>query len=255
MKKFILLFAVACFIMSCNVTESIVFNNDMSGKYSSSFDLSPMLQYASSNRPSSVEEEEKEKRDTIIVFNDLFKAYKDSIASLSEEQRARLEKLRGTTMEVHMDEAEDVFTFSMTRPFQDFSELKEMDGQLDATFDVMKEMENKDGKASGAQLDKMTEDEETTYTFKDNTFSRFVQVEEEEKVEEEAETDDFSKQFEEVFSQSYNTLIYTFPRKVKSVSQKGAVISEDGKTVTYKVPWNEIHKDNTLINLEVILED
>ncbi|WP_458627642.1 hypothetical protein [Winogradskyella sp. PC D3.3] len=42
---------------------------------------------------------------------------------------------------------------------------------------------------------------------------------------------------------------------MKSVSNENALISEDGKTVTYKVSWNTLKKDAALMNLDVILED
>jgi hypothetical protein len=65
----------------------------------------------------------------------------------------------------------------------------------------------------------------------------------------------FMMQFEEIFSNSFYTLTYTFPKKVKSVSSADAVISEDGKTVTYKVSWNDINADASIMNLDVFLED
>ena len=68
MKKIILLLAFACFLTSCNVTESIIFDKDMSGQYVTAFDMAPMMEYANANRPASAEEPKREKIDTTIVF-------------------------------------------------------------------------------------------------------------------------------------------------------------------------------------------
>ena len=267
MKKIILLLTAICFLTSCNVTESIVFNKDMSGEYKSSFDMSPMLEYANSNRPSSQEGPKKEKMDTTIVFNDLFETHKDSVAALSDEQRARLEKLKGMTMKVRMDEANSIFDFSMIRPFKSIKDLETINEQMDEAMGIAKNIGNKDGQAPEGQLDELTKTDEVVYTFANNTFSRFQPasiMENEEATDvdegaEEDEVDDFGKQleiqFEDIFSSSYYTLVYTFPRKVKSVSNTDATISEDGKTVFFEVSWNVIQKDNAVLNLNVVLED
>ena len=103
MKKLFFLVAIVGFLTSCNVTESIIFNKDMSGLYTSSFDMSPMLKIANSQGSSSETEENAQKIDTTIVFNDLYVTHKDSVAALSADKRARLDKLRGITMTIHTD--------------------------------------------------------------------------------------------------------------------------------------------------------
>lgn len=269
MKKVFLLLAVVCFFTSCNITESIVFNENMGGEYTASFDMSPMMKIANSKGGSSKPESEMEKMDTTIVFNDLYKTHKDSIAALSDEQRARLDKLKGMTVNVRMDEANSVFDFSMIKPFKEVSELAHISDQMDDAMGVVKNIGNKDGQAPAGQMDELTKMDKVSYSYKNNTFSRFEPVEEveegeemeesDEDVEVESDGDDFGKQleaqFEEIFSSSYYTLVYKFPRKVKSVSNEYATISEDGKTVTYEVPWNVIQKDKTIMNLNVVLED
>lgn len=271
MKKLFLLFTLVSFLTSCNVTESIVFNKDMSGEYISSFDLSPMMNYANANRPPSQEGSKKEKMDTTIVFNDLFKTHKDSIASLSDEQRARLEKLRGMVVDVHMDEENSVFEFNMVKSFKSFKDLESINDQIDEAMGIVKGIGNKNGQAPEGQLDELTKTDKVIYSFEGNTFSRFqpnsvlnedededsdVEMDEDSKEEDDNDfAQQFEMQFEEIFSTSFYTLIYKFPRKVKSVSNENAVISEDGKTVTYKVPWNTIQKDDKLMNLNVVLED
>ena len=266
MKKLVLLFVFAAFLTSCNVTESIVFDNNMSGKYVTGFDMTPMMEYAAANRPTSQEGPKMEKIDTTIVFDDLYKTHKDSIAALTPEQRADLDKLKGMILDVNVDEANNVFTFNMSKKFKAFDELKTIYDQTDEAMNYVKNISNKDGQAPAQQLDEFTKTEKVTFSFENNTFSRFQpatieapEADEDEGEEMEAEDDGmkdmFMAQFEEIFSKSYYTLVYKFPKKVKSVSSSDAVISEDGKTVTYKVPWNAINSDASIMNLDVVLED
>ncbi|WP_299114274.1 hypothetical protein [uncultured Winogradskyella sp.] len=262
MKNLALLFVLACFLTSCNVTESIVFDNNMGGEYVTDFDLAPMLEYAATNRPPSQEGPETEKMDTTIVFNDLFKTHKDSIASLSAEQRADLEKLRGMTLDVEMDEEKNIFKFNMSKKFKEFDELKTIYEETDEAMNYVKDIGNKNGQAPQQQMDELSTTEEISYAFKDNTFSRFqpstIKMEgglenDEESIE--GEDDEFMMQFDEIFSNSFYTLRYKFPKKIKSVSNAGAMVSKDGKTVTYKVSWDAINRDASIMNLDVVLED
>ncbi|WP_299101801.1 hypothetical protein [uncultured Winogradskyella sp.] len=267
MKKVFLLLSVVAFLTSCNVTESIIFNDNMGGDYKSSFDLSPMMQIAGSQGPTKPEAEMK-KMDTTIVFNDLFKTHKDSIASLSSEQKANLEKLKGMIVHVNMDEANEVFEFTMIKPFETVNELKTINDQMDEAMGIVKSISNEEGAAPEDQMEELTKTKEVNYSFVNNTFSRVQPAslikkdevtEETQDMDSEAEEDDFGKQlemqFEEIFSASFYTITYTFPRKVKSVSNTNATISRDGKTVHYKVAWSEINKDETVMNLDVVLED
>lgn len=267
MKKLLQLFAVSCFLTSCNVTESIVFDNDMSGKYVTGFDMSPMMQLASASGESYEEEDKKkEKMDTTIVFNDLWKTHKDSIASLDAEQRAQLEKLKGMTLDIEMDEEKGIFKFDMSKDFKKFDELKTIYEDTDEAMSYVKTIGNKDGQAPEEQMDELTKRDDISFSFKNNTFSRFQttiasddDLEDIDGNEDEEELgndfkDQMMQQFDEMLDNSFFTLTYTFPRKVTSVSNENATISEDGKTVTYKVSWSAISKDGTLMNLDVVLE-
>jgi hypothetical protein len=268
MKKVFLLFVFTIFITSCNVTESIIFDKDMSGQYVTAFDMAPMMQYANENRPPSQEGPKHEKIDTTIVFDDLYKTHKDSIAALSDEQRAELDKLKGMVLKMHMDEEESIFKFEMSKKFKAFDELKTIYDQTDEAMDYVKTMSNQDGQAPQEQMDELTKTEKVTFSFENNTFSRFQPAtlnQEDDDIEDELDEDEeeggdemkdmFMMQFEEIFSNSFYTLIYKFPKKIKSVSSENADISEDGMTVTYKVPWSAINGDASIMNFNVVLED
>ncbi|REG88781.1 hypothetical protein [Winogradskyella sediminis] len=261
-KNLIILFVIATFFTSCSVTESIVFNNDMSGEYRSSFDLTPLMNYASENSPGANEAfMNEEKVDTTVVFNDLFENYKDSIATLSEAQRSKLENLKGMSMRVHMDVENDVFEIAINKSFKTVSELENINERVDEAMGIAKAIGSNESNVPDNQLDELTKVDKVVYTFKDGAFRRYMPnaVAEQNKTDEHESTvtdkSDFATQFEEMFSSSYYTLVYSFPKRVKSVSNENAIISEDGKKVTYKIGWSDLKQDVTSMNLNIVLED
>jgi hypothetical protein len=251
--------------MSCNVTESIVFNEQMGGTYITNIDLSTMMAMANESRPEEVEREVSMPIDTTIVFNEFFETFKDSIATLPSEKQDELQAMKGLLIDMHMDEANGVFNFTMNKEFSDFNELKQINEQLDGAMSLAESFGKKDETESPPQdqLEELTKSDPVVYTFDNNTFNRFQPKKEEvtETIEgeEPSETEDmadmFKVQFEDVFESTFYTMTYTFPKSIKSVSNKNAVLSEDRKTMTLKTNLNSINKDATLMDLEVILED
>ena len=259
-------------ISSCTVTESIVFNENMGGIYKNSYDLSTMMKMAGGMTPPS-EGKEKTKMDTLINFNDFMVAFKDSIATLPAEKQAQLIEMKDMTLHLNMDEDTGVFVMEVSKPFETFSDIEFVSYQMDDMFAMAKEQtgQSKTGNDSSSS---MLEADKVTYKFTENTFRRVdpkLLVEEggtfdrlleseEEKTEEEKKSDEMMDQmmgqFDEMLEESNMTLTYTFPKKIKSVSHKNAVISEDGKTVTFTTDIKTITKDKKLLsNFEVVLEE
>ena len=102
-QLFIFLALVALLCVSCNISERIVFNDDMSGQYESAFDMSSIMKLANQAAPKDPDKEYKV-MDTLMVFSEIMETYKDSISQLSVEEQTKLEKLKGMTMRMHMDE-------------------------------------------------------------------------------------------------------------------------------------------------------
>jgi len=258
---------------SCNVTESITFNDDMGGTYKSSFDLTTMMQMAKQMGPST-SKKEKVKMDTLISVNELMVVYKDSIAKLSPEKQEQLKAMKDMNMHMVMDEEEGVFLMEMNKPFKEFDDIAFVSYQMDEMFNIAKSQsgQNESGAANSGAND-MLGQEKVTYTFVDNTFRRVdpkklveegetfdMDIEEEEQTDEEKAASDMMDgmlgQFEDMLKESTMILEYTFPKKIKSVSHEGAVISEDGKTVTFTVDWKKLTDDKELLrNFEVNLEE
>ncbi len=285
-KKAIGLLSLLVFVLvSCNVQERIVFNDNMGGHYENSFDLSGMMVMANEmGAGASNPDKKKTKTDTVIVFADLIREHKDSIAGLPAEERAKIEMLKDFTMAMKMDEDAGEFIMDISKDFVTFSEIERVAYEIDQVFDQAKNKAQQGQQAAGPGGDLMSMDK-VVYTFENNTFRRTdpkslsKHLEDEGILKEETRIDleelknnlEANKgdsqedamikgmvgQFTQELEDSTMKLEYVFPRKVVSVSPEGAVISKDGKTVTFEVPWSEIMGDTTKVleNFEVVLED
>lgn len=285
-KKIIVLCSLlGSLLMSCNVQERIVFDDNMGGLYETSIDLSKMMAtMGSMGAGASNSDKEKTKMDTVVVFSDIIREHKDSIANLSSEEQAKLEMLKDFTMKMKMDEDTGEFKIDVSKDFKDFSKLERVAYEIDKVFEQAKTNTGKTQAAASPGGDLMSSSK-VIYTFENNTFRRTdpkslskhledegilkeetrvdlqelkdnLEVDEEDS-EENAMIKGMMSQFTEEFEDSMMKLEYTFPRKVVSVSPKGATISEDGKTVTFMVPWSDLLEEKTKVleNFEVVLED
>ena len=104
MKKLIVLIAFLSLLTSCNVTESIVFNEDGSGEFISSFDMSVMMEKMKEMGAGGEEESKGRIMDTTMVFADIMETFKDSIASLPEDKQEIFEAVKNMYMTMNMNE-------------------------------------------------------------------------------------------------------------------------------------------------------
>lgn len=269
--KLLVVFTLITF-SSCTVTEHITFNEDMGGTYKNSYDLSTMMKMAGGSRPKSVEKE-KTKMDTLINFSEFLVAYKDSIATLPAEKQAELLAMKNMSLHLKLDEDTGDFFMEVSKPFDSFNDIEFVSYQMDDMFEMAK-MQSGQNKMTTQNSGPDIQMDKVTYTYANNTFRRVdpkVLVEEggtfdkllnepEEETEEDKQAKEITKQllgqFDEMLEKSSMTLTYTFPKKIKSVSHKNAVLSEDGKTVTFITDIKTITEDKNLLKkFEVVLEE
>lgn len=267
MKKFVFSIAVAVLtLVSCNVQERIMFDNNMGGTYESSFDLSGMLKIANEGRPAGIERE-SEKMDTLFVFNDLMEQYKDSIATLSPGKQAELEKMKDMSMRMVMDEEAGIFKLSVAKEFKNFEEVEFVSYQMDEMMNMAKSETGQQSDQGG--MNDMLKADKVKYVFENNTFRRvdakLANLEDEDVPNDEAPVENemaeammqgMMGEFEDALRESMMVLEYSFPKKIKSVSHENATISEDGKSVRFEVDWKTLTDNKTLLeNFEVVLEE
>ncbi|WP_047247524.1 hypothetical protein [Maribacter thermophilus] len=235
------IFMVALFV-ACNFTEEIYINENGTGKMSISFDGSEMMQMLPSNDSTQLEEA----IDSTLVFRDLFREKKDSIAQLSEERQAELKKLEPFSMHMKMDPDNGVMNFDLFRDFKNVSEVNDAFNTFQSASAI--------GPSAGSKPMPQNPSNGATqvnYTFKKNTFTRKSEIVDRELFNKSIDSLDSAEMF---LSGSTYTFKYHFPKRVKSTNLDNATFSMDGKTMVYEVNFLEMLKDPESIFIEVELE-
>ncbi len=245
MKKIqILAWAVLfALISSCNFTEEITLQDDGSGKLSINFDGAELMEMAGEEMQKSNEKP----IDSLISFKDLLEEKKDSIATLSPEEQAKLKRLEPFNMHMVMNPEEKVMKFDL---FSEFKKIEEVNDAFNA-FQTANDLGNV-GKQQSQPMGMQDPTTEVTYSFKKNSFSRKAEILDQELFQQGLD----SLQGAEMFlSGSTYTLKYHFPRRVKSTTAEAATFSADGKTLIYEVKFLDLMKNPSVLDLEVELEN
>ena len=266
MKKLFLLFALSIFITSCNVTESIVFNDSKSGQYLVTYQMGDAMKaFTEKMGGGSKNSEKKEKgevMDTTMVFADIMETHKDSIATLSEDKRMAMEAVKNMFMTMKMDEDESIMDIGIGLNFDSLEDLKDIQEKIKKVQSLNGQGDQLNAMKNGSPIGKFmgTDGESIKYNMTASGFERITDMdisddESESMGELFDETDETDKEFMQYFEKSYYNVKLTFPRAVKSVSFKGAEISEDRKTVTYKANWIDYLKNPLLLDVKVEFVD
>ncbi|MHA7941883.1 hypothetical protein ACJOV8_002270 [Formosa sp. 3Alg 14/1] len=232
-------------LSSCKFSETIHINEDGSGDMSFSFDGSQLMQIGAD----SMGETGDVVLDSTIVFKDYLEAKKDSIATLSEAEQKQLKALENFKMHMLMDPNTKKMVIDINTEFKDVDELEDMYKVLSKANEL-----NDKGTAKTSPAGNMgvAEGTEVHYTFKKNIFKRTVKVVDRELLE---ATKDSLGDSEMILAASTYTLNYHFPKKIKSVSLKNAMFSEDHKSFTAELSFKDYVTNPESLSVEVVLED
>ncbi|TCK65264.1 hypothetical protein DFQ05_2481 [Winogradskyella wandonensis] len=259
MKKLIVILTFLSFLTSCNVTETIVFNEDGSGEFISSFDMGEMMAQMKAMGGDTEKKEKGKVMDTTMVFADMMEIYKDSIAALPEDKQATFEAIKDMYMTMKMDEDSGEMNMGIGMKFKSIEDLKGIQEKIKKAQSINQQADQVDMMKNQSPLGALEGgNDKVDYNMTANGFSRKTTVGEksEEEIEElnslfNDEADEMSKEFLKYFEASKYTIKLVFPKKIKSVSVEGAKISDDGKTVTYAASWMDYIKNPELLDVDV----
>ncbi len=226
---------------SCNFSEELTLKEDGSGRLAMKFDGSELLKMTGGTNS---EESPGKTMDSIISFKELLESKKDSIAQLPPEEQERLMKLENFNLHMIMNEEAGDMKINM---FTDFEKVTELSDVFSA-FQNAGAFGNQQTKKSSFSTVDATE---TSYTFAKNKFTRTSKILDYELLQK--NVDSLGKMELFLGSSTYK-LVYHFPKPVKSVSKKGALYSEDRKTITIEVPFIDYMRDPEILNIEVELK-
>ncbi|WP_299128308.1 hypothetical protein [uncultured Winogradskyella sp.] len=261
MKKLILLFSLNLVLTSCNVTESIVFNDGQSGEYLITYQMGDAMKAFTDKMGGGAKKDKKEKgevMDTTMVFADLMETHKDSIAALPEDKRLAMEAVKDMFMTMKMDEDKGQMDIGIGLNFESLDDLKNIQEKIKKVQSLNGQGDQLDAMKNGSPLGKFmgSEDESVEYNMSSAGFERVTNSElsaEDRSAMADLfdENDETDKEFMTYFESSYYNVKLTFPKAVKSVSIKDAVLSDDRKTVTYKANWIDYLQDPLMLDVKV----
>lgn len=263
MKKIILLFAIICSFTSCNVTESIVFNENGSGQFLVTYEMGEAMKTMTAAMGGEDSDSDKKKggevMDTTMVFADIMETYKDSVAALPEEKRLAMEAVKDMFMKMKMDEDAGIMDMGIGLNFNSIDDLKDINEKIKKVQSLNSQGDQVGSMKENSPLGNFfgSDDNKTGYILTENNFSRVTKLNISEEQAEEAmtelfdETNESNQEFIEYFENAFYTVKLTFPKAIKTISVEGAEFSKDRRTVTYKTNWIEYLKNPKLLDVNV----
>lgn len=241
--KLLLFLITAVFFTSCNFTENIYINEDGSGKMSFDVDASAIMDMAGDQMKN------EKSMDSTFAFKTFFDSKKDSIAKLPKADQERLKKMENFSVNMKMKPEERKFMFSVVTNFKNTSELVDM-------MEAMKTIDDMKGKKQeenpGNPFSNISQSNtDLKFAYDGKTFSRKVKVKDAALQKTIADSLGSMKGMLAAFNY---TIKYHFPKKVKSVSNKNALFSEDRKTITIEYPFTDYLEKPESLSFDVILD-
>jgi len=262
MKKYLFLLASLFLLTSCNFTEEITFNEDGSGEFIMSYDMSQVMKTMEEQMGGGKKKEGKEmvKMDSIIYFNDLIVDKADSIAKLPQEEQDKIKSLKDIVMKMSMDEENGVFNMGVGASFKNLNDLPAALEKIENAKSFNSKNDQTMSRMGDSEVAKASENmfEYVDFSYDGKTFSRRLKDDYKQSDDGmEALNAEISEMGEakEMFESMSYTLVYNFPKAVKSVTNENAEISKDGKTVTLTMNFIEMIKSPEMMTLDVVLED
>lgn len=231
---------------SCHFSENIYFKEDGSGRVEFKLDASQFLKMTGKAVDST-----EERVDSLLVFKTLFDEKRDSISKLPKEEQEKLKRLEGFSLRTLVDPTTKEMSFNLMTDFKSVNELSDMFGALNSASTLKGKANQGVDKTNPLSAFGENGTSKVEYTFKKNRFKRIGKI-----INEKAHKQmvDSLGEAAMMFSSSKYKINYHFPKKIKSVSLKNAMFSEDKKTVTVEYDLMSYIKNPELLNLEVVLE-
>jgi hypothetical protein len=229
-------------VSSCQITETIYLNQDGSGtiETESLRDEHSYMQLAGENY---LKEEKFE--DTTYVFKDFITKYAETFSKLPASEKAILQKY--ATVNVHIKES------SYEKEFR--TKINQNFDKISVVPDLYKTQEYAADLVYNYALTAEEHYYKVSYTFDGSLFKRTVKITDEVEFKKQQEKiSELKNRYSELKINQPYILKYHFPRKIKSVSNANAKISEDEKSLELQFRISDCLQNPESTNLEVILE-
>lgn len=236
------LVAITFLLVSCQFTETMVLNENGSGRMNVHVNMDEMMSFGAMGFDTATV-----KVDTIIEIKQFLEAKKDSIATLSEAKQQRLKKLEDYTLHMVMDTESSQLQFEMYRDFKNISEVVNLMEGLNEGSALLPAMDKPTGEDSRSTPETMG----VKYSFENDIFKRDAYIIDPELHQIKVDSMQSAKAF--MTGMSYH-IKYTFPKRIKTSSVADATYSLDGKTIEVERSFVDYMENPDVLDVEVELE-
>ena len=241
MKKYSLYF-VAALLTSCQVTETIHLNENGSGTIAIS-----KLREEQSYMQVLGEEYSKEDfySDTTYLFKDVITKHPETFARLPLSEKAIFEKFNTVIVHNKKSSVEKVVQTTISQSFS----------KIEKVADLYKTEEYADDFVNNYALIAEEHYYSVKFTFEGSTFKRIIKITDPvELKKQQEEMERLKTRFSKLKIVQNFILKYHFPRKIKSVSNANAKISDDKKSMELQFLITDCLANPETTNLEVVLD-
>jgi len=236
---------VAFAAVSCQFTETMVLNEDGSGRMAIEMDMSEMMAFGGMIEDSTIT-----KIDTLVSMKSILEEKQDSISQLSKKEQAKLKKMENYFLRMYMDTEDDEMVMKM---YTDFKNVEEANDIMDGFGNASSLVPNLGGGDMNFKKDEeSSEIMGVSYQYKKGKFIRDAYIKD---IEKHKAQIDSMKNAESFMSSMKYKLKYTFPKKIVKSSVEDATYSLDGKTIEFERNFIDYMKDPDIMDLEVEIEN
>lgn len=187
---------------------------------------------------------EQEFIDTTYVVKEIIAKEQEIFDRFLEEHQVLLRKYEEVKVHIKKDSYAKEYRTTISAPFKNINNVEDLSHVTDYVDDLQ----------NNYAMNPSRKRTYFAYHFDGTTFRRTFKVLNQERYDEYKETIELYKKVLHIGNCSY-TSNYHFPRKIKSVSHPDAVLSEDKKSLTLKLPLLDCLEKPELAFFEVVLED
>ncbi|STO15428.1 hypothetical protein [Flavobacterium hibernum] len=257
MKKILVCLLLVFTFSNCVMKEKLILNENGSGSFSYGFDLGGIFKLGFKSSDST---KKNKVIDTVFTFKEVFAKAKDSIAKLPELEREKIKMLENFKVSAKANEAKQQLRFDMEYNFSSIDSLKKVVSPLEVLESMPK---IGPGKQLGSLSVPEKENKKTrfSYNYDGKVFEKVILLPEDAKVnkkkkEKEKNPDnDFSKKMDDILKECKYSIEYQFPKKIKTVSLKNAIISKDRKSFILEIPMKDFPDDEEKLGFKVVFEN
>lgn len=173
MKKFSLAILVSFSLISCSISEQILFNEDGSGKLTYTVDMSKMIALSkdldkSNEMTKELAEDTEKDMDTVFDIKDVLAKRALDGKPLTPEQLKNMESMKNYTFRMYVNKAKSEMKYTMTTDFKSIAEV----GNVGSALSSMKSLSGK--KANALDAATPQGNTEVVFLFDGKRFSRSV---------------------------------------------------------------------------------